>query len=230
MKNLFTLLLLPLCLFTLSVHSQTLSTSDSASGKEKAKYLKEDITKALSTITNYPLIALQSSFNGDVIFSFTITKEGKLTDLSMMSSPNVLSPGAFNSMAQLENNWVPAKVKGVSVDAKYMVAFRFRCYMNSPPSDLKRESEGYVKRLKYDKALKALNEAIDDNMYDTGLFESRSKVKGLMGDAVGEKADHQTAITLSTDCMSVVNVVAIGTTRTVKTVNGKVVSNQRTVF
>jgi hypothetical protein len=214
MKKTITLLLITLLIFISITHSQPIQKSDSVPAFEKARYLKGDLEKSLTKKTMYPLVALQSGIQGDVVFSFNITKEGKLENILMVNSMNVgLSPTAYNALSQLDQNWVPAKENGKPIEKKYTIVFRFRLYTNTKPADPKDEAAGYVKRKKYDKALKSYNEAIDDNAYNYQLFESRAQVKELLGDIEGSKQDQKTAKILSSDVMSVANIVALGVIR-----------------
>lgn len=214
MKKPISFLVITLLTFYSVAQSQPIQKTDSVPTIEKARYLKEDLEKGLMKKTMYPSDALRSGIQGDVVFSFMITKEGKLENILMVNSMNVgLSPSAYNALSQLDQNWNPAKENGKPIDKKYTIVFRYRLYTNSKPADPKDEAAGYVKRKKYDKALKSYNEAIDDNPYDYQLFESRSQVKEILGDLEGSKQDHKTSTILSSDIMLVSNIVAIGVIR-----------------
>jgi tetratricopeptide (TPR) repeat protein len=217
MKKTITLFLITLTIFISVAHSQPIQKSDSIPAFEKARYLKEDLEKGLSRNSRYPSDALKSESQGDVIFSFVITKEGKMENILMVSPLNPgISPSAFNAINQLDKNWAPAKVNGNPIDKKYTIVYRYRFYVNVKPDDLKSEAEGYVKKKKYDKALKSYNEAIEDNPYDYKLFESRAQIKELLGDSDGSKLDHKASAILLSDVMAVETIISVRTTRLVK--------------
>lgn len=95
----------------------------------------------------------------------------------MIKSVNsVLTLPAYSALSQLDKNWTPAKENGKPIEKKYTIVFRYRMYVNNKPADPKIEASRYVKRQKYDKALKVYNEAIDNSQYDYQLFESHSQV------------------------------------------------------
>jgi hypothetical protein len=52
-----------------------------------------------------------------------------------------------------------------------------------------------------------------DNKYDFELFESRSKVKEILGDTEGAKNDQLISLKLNDEIMSVIDVIGIGVTR-----------------
>ena len=218
MRKLIALFIIGLLTFNYIAHSQTIPKTDSVTTIEKARYLKEDLEKGLSRNTRYPIDALRSESQGDVIFSFVITKEGKMENVLMVSPVNPgISPSVFNAINQLDKNWAPAKENGKPIDKKYTIVYRYRLYENVKPADLKSEAVGYVKKKKYEKALKSYNEAIEDNPYDYKLVESRSQVKELLGDTEGSKQDHYTSTILLSDVMTVETIISVRTMRTVKT-------------
>ena len=143
MKKSISLLVITFLTFYSVAHSQSIQKSDSIPAFEKAKYLKEDLEKGLSRNSKYPLDALKSESQGDVIFSFIITKEGKMENILMVSPLTVgISPSAFNAINQLDKNWAPAKVNGNPIDKKYTIVYRYRFYVNVKPDDLKSDAEG----------------------------------------------------------------------------------------
>jgi len=218
MKKTIWLLVITILTFYSVAYSQPIQKSDSVPAFEKARYLKEDLDKGLSRNAKYPLEALKSETQGDVIYSFIITKEGKMENILMVSPLKVgISPSVFNAINQLDKNWSPTKENGKPIDRKYTIVYRYRFYYNVKPADLKNEAEGYVKRKKFDKALKSYNEAIDDNPYDYKLVEARAQVKELLGDIEGSKQDHKLSTMLFTDVMAVETIISVRTIGTAKT-------------
>lgn len=210
---LFAVLLLT---FNTIVMSQTTQKPDSIQTVEKAKYLKEDLTKFLSKNVAYPNEAIRSNIQGDVVLSFTITKNGKLDSLTILKSPDFsFSTSTIVAFDRLYEQWSPSRINDRPVDKKYFIIIRFRIYINTQPPDNKSKTAVYIKKQKFEKALKLLNNAIKDNQYDFELFESRSQVKEILGDTEGSKQDQIASDNLNNEVMTVVDINAIGITRTV---------------
>ena len=196
------------------VISQIIPKTDSNTLAEKAKYLKEDLTKFLRNKTNYPMKGFEDKIEGDVVFSIIIRKDGTLDSLTMLNSANlVLAGNAISVLKLIDNKWSPAKVNDISIDKKYLIIFRYRLYIDTEPIDYKRNAVDLVGKQKYEKAIKVYDKAIKENKYDAELFEARSQLKGKIGDIEGAKQDYATSIKLYGDIMSVVNVVGKGVTR-----------------
>ena len=203
---------------SLSVYSQKVVKLDSVS-YEKAKYLKEDLTRFLSKNTRYPITKLSTSdrfkdnCEGDVMYSFVINKNGQLVDLLLENSTdNILSDRAYEALNKMNNNWSPTKINRIAVDKKYKILFRFRSYLDSKPLEYKKQIAGFVKKQNYGKAIKLYDEQIYYNPCDFELFTKRSKLKELAGDKVGAIQDFNTANELNEEFMSVVNVIVVGVT------------------
>jgi tetratricopeptide (TPR) repeat protein len=118
----------------------------------------------------------------------------------------------------MENKWSPAKINDVAIDKKYTVIFRYRSYLNTEPTEYKSGIASYVKKQKYDKAIKLYDEQISENQYDFELFTERAKLKELVGDKAGAIQDNKIADKLNVEIMSVVNLIMVGVTRVVRTV------------
>lgn len=217
-KRLGIFCLLFFCL-NLIVLSTTIQKSDSLVNSSKAKYLKGDLMALLAKNTNYPTDQLQSNMGGsgegDVILSLTIHKDGKSEFLKIVSSPDKsFSASSIIAFSKLADEWSPAKISNESVDKNYLIVFRYRKYMDTQPIDYTGRIEKYLSKQKYKEALRLLNNAINDNKYDQKLFESRSKVKQLLGDIEGAKTDEVTANKLNDEFLSLVTVQVFGRTTT----------------
>ena len=88
--------------------------------------------------------------------------------------------------------------------------------VHTQPPDYKERTDKLIDKEKYERALKLYDKAIDDNQYDYELFESRSKVKEILGDTDGAEMDHLDSGRLRNEIISVVNIRAIGVTGTEK--------------
>jgi hypothetical protein len=212
-----TLVVLALLTIFMYSNSQIVQKPDSIIKYEKAKYLKEDLNKFLSLKTTYPHTEMISMINGDVVFSFIITKNGKLENLALRDNTDAsFLNSSKNAINLLDGEWSPAKLNDVPADKKYLIVFRFRTYVERQPYDCKAQSRNLFDKQKYERALKALNSGIEDNKYDYELFELRSKVKEMLGDNEGAKNDQLNSLSLKYEIMSIIDITAMVVRRTVK--------------
>jgi tetratricopeptide (TPR) repeat protein len=194
--------------------SQSLQDSDTIKSIKNAEYLKEDLTKFLQSNTKYPLEALENNIQGNVILSFEIRKDGKLNNLKVISSPDkILSTSSIISFNNMVNEWSPCKNNGNPIDKEYLIVFRYRIYFNTQPLNDNEKAEKFIKKQKYEKALKQFDAAIKENSFDYKLFESRSKIKEILGDTEGAKNDYEQSSRLQNEILTLVDVNAIGITR-----------------
>jgi tetratricopeptide (TPR) repeat protein len=202
-----TLVVLALLTIFLYSNSQIVQKSDSIIKYEKAKYLKQDLNKFLILKTLYPSSELTSMITGDVVFSFIINKNGKLESLALKDYDNAsFLNSSKNAIELLDGEWSPAKLNDSPVDMKYLIAFRFRTYLERKPYDYKGQGRNLFEKQKYERALKALNSGIEDNKYDYELYELRSKVKEMLGDIEGAKNDQLNSLRLKVEIMSIIDV------------------------
>jgi len=205
--------------FNVILKSQTLQYSSANSNVENAQYLKEDLTKLLQKNIKYPIEALKNKIQGDVILSINIDKNGNMNSLNIISSPSeILSSSSLASFNHVENEWSPCKVNGNPVSKNYLIVFRYKFYLNTQPPEYKKRAEKFVKKQKYEKALKYYNNAITENQFNYELFESRSKLNKILGDTEGAKNDSQQSDRLKNKIISLVDIAAIGQTRVEKRV------------
>jgi hypothetical protein len=80
-------------------------------------------------------------------------------------------------------------------------------------ANFKSMADKKIKKQDYEKALLLYDKAILGNPYDYRLFQSRSKVKLLLGDEEGARIDQRTSERLNNEIMSVIDVGVIRTTR-----------------
>ena len=213
MRKLAILSFAVLLTFSTLVISQTIQESDPDSEFVKAKYLKADLAKFLQHNITYPAEALKKESQGDVIISFVIKKDGTLDSLDLISSPGLsLSTSTIVAFSALGEQWSASKINEDPIDKKYLIIFRYRFYMESVPTTAESKAVKFFEKEKYDKSLSFYDKAIKDNKYDYELFESRSKVKTILGDIDGSKQDIVTSTTLNNEIMSVINIIALGKT------------------
>lgn len=194
---------------------QSVQDPDSTSNIQNAEYLEGDLIKFLGSNTKYPLEAAKNNIQGDVVFSFTVNKNGKLENLNALSFVHVLLyNSSLASLNLLENEWSPCKINGEPVDKEYLLIYRYRMYMNTQPPDYKKRADKLFEREKYEKALKFYDKAIEENQYDYTLLASRAKVKEILGDTGGAEEDALESERLHNEIISVVNITGIAKTVT----------------
>lgn len=204
--------LLTICMIA---NSQTNPKSDSIITREKARYLKEDLNKFISGNIAYPKEGITNKTEGDVVLSLIIRKNGKLDSLVKVSSPDIsLSVNSIIALNSIDKEgWSPAKINNSPIDKKYFIVFRYRIFLNSQPYDYKGKAKEFFENQKYEKVLKLYDKAIKDNQYNFESFESRSRVKVIMGDIEGAKKDQIISLKLKDEIMLIVNVYVIGVSR-----------------
>jgi|WetSurMetagenome_2_1015567.scaffolds.fasta_scaffold432328_1 hypothetical protein len=212
-----TLVVLALLIIVMYSNSQIVQKPDSIIKYEKAKYLNQDLNKYLSLKTEYPYTEMTSMKNGDVVFSFIITRNGTLESLALKDYPNAsFLNSSQNAINSLDGEWSPAKLNEVPTDMKYLIVFRFRTYVERQPYDCKAQARNLFEKQKYERALKTLNSGIEDNKYDYELYELRSEVKKMLGDNEGALDDQLNSFRLKNEIMSIININSMVVRRTVK--------------
>ena len=214
MSKTLTLILIPLLGFSIHSNSQTIQLVDSTAVVEKAKYIGGDLIKTIAEKVRYPIEAMQAGISGDVVFSFTITTSGKMTNTELVSSPDkLLTVSSLFALSGVKGDWSPYRLNSVPMDQKYLMVFTYRIYMNGPPPDNRNQIKRNLEKKKYEQALKLYNMEIKDKSYDYKLFESRSKVKELMGDIDGSKIDLRKSQKLKAEVMEVIYITGGMTVR-----------------
>lgn len=222
MKIIFSLLaFLFICLLS---NSQTSIPGDSIL---QAKYLEGNFQKALQNTTTYPIEGIKNNIDGDVIVTLIITKEGKMDSITVVKTPDfVLTKSSVLSLNAIPEKWSPAMVNATPIDKKYQIVFRYRMYFNTQPRDYKAEAIRIYNNGKLEKALKAFNNAIEDNPYDYVLYKLRAEVKERLSDGAGAKQDLRIATDLQNSILATVKLDAVGMKRTEssRTVNSSIQS------
>ena len=227
MRKFITLFVLTILFSNIILRGQPIQKTDSVPTIEKAQYLKENLGKVLLKNVRYPIEALENKTQGDVVFSFSITHEGKMENIIIISPfIPILSPSALKAINQLDKKWIPANENGKPIDKRYTIVYRYRITYNGLPLEDKKEADEYFKTKNYKKALKSINAAINDNPYDYRFFEFRSQVKQLLGDIEGSKQDHKTSLNLNSDIMMFGSIYQSSTTIILNPLSNKTSGSQ----
>jgi hypothetical protein len=213
-----TIIVLSFLAIFMNSRSQPIQKPDSIITYIKARYVKGNLSESLAINTRYPKEEMMNRIQGDVVLSFIINKNGKMGSLALESLPDIsLLNSAKTAINSLDEEWEPTLINNAPVDKKYSIVFRFRTYVDSRPYDYKGQAKKLFEKQKYERALKLYNEGINDNKYDFELFEIRSKVKELLGDVEGARTDQSVSLKLKEEIMSIIDITAIGVTRTIRT-------------
>lgn len=181
---------------------------------------KDEINIFLMKNTVYPMKCLKSGIAGDVVFSLTINKAGLLDSLALVISPNEsLTTNSFESLIKLAKKWRPVNNDSIEIDKKYVIVFRYRIFMDNVPPDYFDRAKKSIAKQKYEKALKLLDKAVENNIYERQFYLARSEVKKKLGDEKGVAEDLSVVKRLDNNILSIVNIIAIGKSRSVKVGN-----------
>jgi len=206
-----------LILVALSARSQDNPEPDSISIIENAKYLNGDLEKLLYSKARFKREAVMNNIQGDVVISFTIDKNGVMDNVEISESPDMLlSVSSLLSIDVLDGEWSPCLVGNKPVDKKYSIVYRYRIYMNSSPPSYADDALKFFRKEKLKKSIRNYNKAIKDNPFDCELYDSRAIVKEMTGDTAGAEQDRQTAFNLKNEVLAIIDVTAIGITRTMQ--------------
>lgn len=214
MKRTTTVIIAFLILFALSAAGQDISEPDSILIIENAKYLNGDLNKQLYSKARFSREALMNDIQGDVVISFTISKDGEMDSVEISESPDrALSVSSILSIDALDDKWSPCLLGNKPVDKKYSIVYRYRIYMNSSPPSFADDAVKFFRKEKLKKSLKKYNKAIKDNPYDYELYDSRAIIKEMTGDAEGAKQDRMTSFNLKNEVLAIIDITAMRITR-----------------
>lgn len=92
-----------------------------------------ELLKYISTNLKYPVIAFENGIQGRVVVSFTVEKDGSITEAEVVRS---IDPSLDQEALRVINTlpkWTPGKNEGKIVRVKYTVPIQFR--LNRGPSE-----------------------------------------------------------------------------------------------
>lgn len=217
MKRTTTVIISFLILFAPPAAGQDISEPDSILIIENAKYLNGDLNKLLYSKARFSREALMNDIQGDVVISFTISKDGEMESIEISESPDrALSVSSILSIDALDGKWSPCLLGNKPVDKKYSIVYRYRIYMNSSPPSFADDAVKFFRKEKLKKSLKKYNKAIKDNPFDYELYDSRAIVREMTGDAEGAKQDRITSFNLKNEVLAIIDITAMRITWTRK--------------
>ena len=80
----------------------------------------------LANNIKYPVVAEENGVQGRVIASFTVEKDGSLTDIKIVKSVAPSLDKEAQRVIRAMPRWIPGKVNGSPVRVKYTVPLTFR--------------------------------------------------------------------------------------------------------
>lgn len=176
---------------------------------------KASITQILSENVRYPSEGLQTQKKGQVLFSIKINEAGMFDSLIILeSSDEIFQAEALRALGYLESNWYPGLLEEKPRSRSYLLFFKFDAFLNERnPSELRDHAKNLIRKEKYDKALKLLNELLAENPYVAETFELRWEVYTNLGEVENAQKDYLRAKYLKKEFLSSVEIFAIGRTR-----------------
>jgi len=155
---------------------------------------------------------------GYVLISFTIAKDGSLTDIDPIDFPN--KEVGLNSVMALQATdgmWNPTIYKNNPIDYQYFIAYNYSVNIDSGPPEYFDKANKLYGKNDFKKALKYYNKAIKINKYFADPYLKRSLAKKALGDMKGADEDQLRYEKLNTQFVGNINSVMLGITRTMIT-------------
>ena len=176
---------------------------------------KESIDEVFSKNVRYPSEALKDRKKGQVLLSIKINEAGMLDSLLILeSTEEIFLTEALRATAYLESIWYPELLDEKPRSRSYLVFFKFDTFLDdSSPFDQRQVAENLIKRKKYEKALKLLNELSEENPFIAKTFELRWEVFRNLGETENAQKDYLRAKYLKKEFLSSIEVFAIGRAR-----------------
>ena len=74
----------------------------------------------------FPQIALENNINGRVLLSFVIERDGSLTNIQVLQTPDASLSDEAIRVLKTSPKWTPGKQRNQSVRVKYTLPVEFR--------------------------------------------------------------------------------------------------------
>jgi len=176
---------------------------------------EKSIDQLLSENVRYPSKALQDRKEGSVLLSLKINAAGFIDSLFIIESTDeIFKNEALLAVGILESKWSPELLKEKPTDRKYLLFFKFDTFLNeASPNERVKQAEKLIEKEKFKKALKVLDKLIAENPYQVNTHELRWQVNLILSETVEAQKDYLKIKYLEKEFLSVVEVFAIGSTR-----------------
>ena len=206
MKKLMTPLILLLFL-PAAISAQINQTKASFKQESLAEFLSKDFNKRIRG-TKVP--------NGQVVLSFTITKDGEVKDPFPENFKNkTLALNALLAVQATNTLWSPCLINGSPIDKKYKILFNFVSAEKDIDPRYSRVKT-YLDAGKYERALDILDNMIEQNIYVSLYYYNRAVAKKNLNDVEGFKNDSIKANELQDEVLAEVNILTKGEIKVVE--------------
>lgn len=205
----YCLIMVTLCPF--SVLAQSGSSSDSLYSKRKiwTEYIQKNL--------RYPLEALQSQEEAQILLSVKIGPEGSLDSIYIVKEASpIFQSHVLEVFDQASLLWNPDVLENRPLDERYLISFFFEFGgTDGPPANYFNLAEEHLKNGNPDKALKTLDSLIEKQPYAYRNFELRSEAYKQLGQSEMAQKDFMNAKLIKKKVIESFKVVVFGQTRRV---------------
>ena len=158
-----------------------------------ATFIPGNLGSFIAKHVKYPNISLVNGEDGYVIISFVIGADGKIGTIeSFINNNSILNYSSIEAIKKTAGQWQAATLNNEPVEKEYKVVFNYKISPNQNSSGYLQKANKFLKKAKYEKALKFYDKTIEDNKFLAGAYLSRSQVKNTLGDIKGAEEDLKT--------------------------------------
>lgn len=138
----------------------------------QAKINNEDASKFF---INYPFNSTISGYDGNVLVSFIVMKDGQIDSVQVLNNPGRLyEDTVLDALNHSSGHWNPCRFEDKLFDKKYLAGFNFtksHIFFYKKDKILRLLKDGQTT-----KPLKLINEALKINPFDIDLLQWRSRI------------------------------------------------------
>jgi TonB family protein len=80
----------------------------------------------LNQNVKYPEEAKENAWSGRVILTFVVGKDGKISDVKVIETPQPILANAVVYVVQRMPRWTPGRMSGIPIRVRYMLQFKFK--------------------------------------------------------------------------------------------------------
>ncbi len=96
---------------------------------EKSNCSKQKLLNYIETTLKYPNAAMEKGIKGNVILTFVVEIDGKISNIEVLRDPGGgcgdEAKNIFIKMNEFVSPWIPGSLKGIPVRVKYSIAIKF---------------------------------------------------------------------------------------------------------
>ena len=157
--------------------------------------LYDNINDFLLSGIEYPTEAINAGYEGTEVIRFTVTPDGKVTDIKVINSVcNAIDREVIRILSITDGMWIPRNEKGEAVAMVKEVSLKFQI---NPTSDFVAMAKRYLTKANQmffidrqpKKAMKYLDKGINLLPYDETLLVVRGMCRYELGNETGAQND-----------------------------------------